>query len=213
MSSRFVLVAVILSVTVACGGERAVDVAPNLLDDYPAFNADGTINVVIETPAGATGLWQVDPDGVVRRRMVDGHPRDIDYLALPANYGIIPRTLEPSESGGEGEQLDIHVLGDALDRGTVVRAHLIGALALLDKGAQDDKLIAVVDGPGLGSVRDISELDERYPGISSILETWWLNFKGQNVIESFGYVGAAAAKRHVTASTASYEQAREAVPE
>jgi inorganic pyrophosphatase len=177
----------------------------NLLHGFPAANADGTINVVIECPAGTTAKWQVEPDGVLRRQYQDGELYDLDYLPFLVNYGMIPRTLALKEVGGEGEQLDVQVLGNVIERGTVVRARVIGALALMDSGKQDDKLVAVVEGTPIGEVRSMAELDEKYPGISTILETWWLHFKGP-VMKSFGYLETAAAARLIDAASQGYEK-------
>ena len=42
----------------------------------------------------------------------------------------------PKEDGGDGDPLDVIVLGPTIPRGTVV-AKLIGILRLLDNGEQD----------------------------------------------------------------------------
>jgi len=177
----------------------------DFLRGYTSINPDGTVNVAVECPAGTTAKWAVDRDGAMRLEIVNGIPRHIQYLPFLANYGIVPRTYVSSEVGGEGEQLDIQIIGDRIERGSVVRAHVIGALALLDRGSQDEKLLAVVHGSSLGTIRDIEELEARFPGITEILETWWLNFKGHGVTSSQGWVGAQAAMRHVRAASGAFE--------
>ena len=64
---------------------------------------------------------------------------------------------------------------------------------------------AVSVGGVYGRIRDIEELDAKYPGITDILERWWVNFKGQDVTVSYGYVGAKSAMRHVDAGADTYE--------
>ena len=45
-------------------------------------------------------------------------PREVKYLGYPGNYGMIPRTLLPKELGGDGDPLDVIVLGPAVERGS-----------------------------------------------------------------------------------------------
>ena len=91
----------------------------NILTDYPALNENsGTINVVIEIPAGTAAKWEVDKrDGALRWEIEDGRPRVVRYLGYPGNYGMVPRTLLPEEVGGDGDALDVLVLGPALEHG------------------------------------------------------------------------------------------------
>jgi inorganic pyrophosphatase len=188
-------------------GERS------FLDGYPARNEDGTINVVVECPAGTITKWEVNPDGVLRVQedyLGIGWQglSAVDFLAYPANYGMIPGTLMAREVGGDGEPLDVMVLGDAVERGTVARARLIGAIALLDDAEQDDKLLAVLDDSPLGDVRDVADLDERYAGVTAILETWLVNYKGAGKLTSYGFVGPVAAERLLDAAVSSFDEER-----
>lgn len=181
----------------------------NLLSGFPAFHADGTINMVVEIPAGSLQKWEVDPtDGVLRWEFEDGRPRVVRYLAYPANYGMIPRTLLPAELGGDGDPLDVMLLGPAVARGAVVRARPIGVLALLDGGERDDKLIAVRDGTPFGEVRSLKELDERFPGASQILEIWLTSYKGPGKMESRGYHGPEAAWEVLRAASEVFEKSQ-----
>ena len=117
----------------------------NFLDGYEPLNSDGTINVVVEIPAGTNGKWEVTkPDGRLKWEFKNGRPRFVKYLPYPGNYGMVPRTLLPKELGGDGDPLDVIALGPTRRRGSVVKAKLIGVLKLLDGGEQDDKLLAVL---------------------------------------------------------------------
>jgi inorganic pyrophosphatase len=179
----------------------------NFLSGYPAINDDGTVNVVIECPAGTTAKWVVDPDGVLRRKYDGDTPRSYQYLPFPANYGMVPGTLLAHEIGGDGEPLDALVLGSAVPRGTVIRTRVIGVLALLEAGEQDDKMVTVPVGSVFDGVNDIEELDRQFPGVTSILETWFLNAKGQNVFQSYGFLGSSAANRLLQATSSAYQRA------
>ena len=119
----------------------------NFLKDFEPINSDGTINVVIEIPAGTAAKWEVDKkDGSLKWEFKEGKPRIVKYLGYPGNYGMVPQTLLSKELGGDGDPLDVLVLGKMVPRGSVVDAKLIGILKFLDGGEQDDKLLAVLPG-------------------------------------------------------------------
>lgn len=163
---------------------------PNLLVDHPPRTAEGLLNVVVEIPAGTNAKWEVDKrDGVLRHEMRDGRPRVVRFLPYPANYGMVPRTLLPKADGGDGDPLDVLLIGPARPRGSVVPARLLGVLRLRDGGERDDKLIAVATNAPLDAVTDLRGLDAAHPGVTRILETWMTHYKGAGVIESSGFAG------------------------
>lgn len=171
--------------------EFTIERPKDFLKGYPAFNADGTINVLVEIPAGTNEKWEVNAklpdgtkpeDGKLRRDFKDGGPRTIQYLAYPGNYGIIPQTL-----GGDSDPLDILILGHSLPRGTKVRAKYIGVLKMLDGGEVDDKIVGVFDGSVFFGVDNLRQLDEEYPGITFIVETWFAHYKGAGEVEVLGW--------------------------
>ncbi|RKZ79201.1 MAG: inorganic diphosphatase [Candidatus Parabeggiatoa sp. nov. 1] len=160
----------------------------NFVKDYAPLNPDGNINVVVEIPTGTIAKWEVTKDnGVLKWQFKQGKPRIVKYLGYPGNYGMIPRTLLPKDFGGDGDPLDIIVLGPAVQRGSVVKAKLLGVLKYLDKGEQDDKLIAVLLDTPLYEVNSLKELDEKFQGVTTIVETWFSNYKGSGVMEFKGY--------------------------
>jgi inorganic pyrophosphatase len=160
----------------------------NLLSGYPARAEEGHVHVVVEIPAGTNEKWEVTKDGSALAWEIEkGRPRVVQYLPYPANYGMIPGTLLSEEHGGDGDPLDVLLLGPAQPRGTVARGRIIGVLRLLDRGEQDDKLLAIdPDGP-LEGVRTLSELRSDFPGATEILETWFAHYKGRGKIETRGY--------------------------
>lgn len=160
----------------------------NLLTDFVPLLDNGDINVVVEIPSGTVDKWEVDKtDGQVKWEMVDNKPRVVDYIGYPGNYGMIPQTILPKQLGGDGDPLDVLVLGSPVERGTVIKCKLIGVLYLLDRGEQDDKLIAVQSGSSLYHVDSLEELDSNYIGISTIIQTWFINYKGPNKMKSKGF--------------------------
>ena len=116
----------------------------------------------------------------------NGSPRKVNYLGYPGNYGMIPQTLLPYDLGGDGDPLDVIVLGPSVERGKVIKAKLVGVLKLLDGKEQDDKLIAVMEGTPFYDIDTIEELKDQFNGTTTIIETFFANYKGQGKMESLG---------------------------
>ncbi len=166
------------------------------------------VQVVVEIPAGTNEKWQVEKaTGALEWERENGVPRVVQYLGYPGNYGIVPRTLLPRELGGDGDPLDVLLLGPAQPRGSVVPARVIAMLRLVDRGERDDKIVAVpVSGP-LSDARDLAILEARYPGVRQIVETWFTNYKGPRVAVSNGWVDADSAMLVVQEASRYYEAA------
>ena len=178
----------------------------SFLDGYDPVAASGNVNVVVEIPAGSVDKWEVDKeDGSLRWELRDGKPRKVDYLGYPGNYGMIPRTLLPKAQGGDGDPLDVLVLGPAVPRGSVVEARIVGVLHLLDGGEQDDKLLAVLSGTALGEVEDLQGLRARFPGVTDIVETFFSHYKGPGELETLGFGNAQEANAILETAVRAFE--------
>ncbi|MFQ5632784.1 MAG: inorganic diphosphatase [bacterium] len=179
----------------------------SFLTGYEPVNTDGTINIVVEIPTGTTAKWEVTkPDGIMKWEFKNSKPRVVKYLGYPGNYGMIPKTLLPEELGGDGDPLDVILLGDALPRGSVAQGRLVGVLKLLDSGEQDDKLIAISHDSPLASATSMEELQERYPSVLEIVELWFSNYKGRGVMESKGFGDQAEAEDVLHSAIAAFKQ-------
>lgn len=152
------------------------------------FDKDSLVHVVLEIPAGTIDKWELNKsNGQLEWEIENGKPRKVNYLGYPGNYGFIPQTLLSKEQGGDGDPLDILVLGPSAPRGSIVKCKIIGVLYLLDRGERDDKLIAIsIDSP-LGEVNNIDELEYSYHGVLEIVKLWFENYKGHDLIKSPGY--------------------------
>ena len=153
-----------------------------------SVNDDGNVNALIEIPAGTLEKWEYNKStDEIELELINSKPRIINYLGYPANYGMIPETILPKEYGGDGDPLDVIVIGPPERRGSLVKCKIIGVLYLIDNFEQDDKLIAISSKSGLWNINNIADLDNSYSGISKILEIWFTNYKKGSNIESKGY--------------------------
>lgn len=178
----------------------------NFLTDFVAIHEDGNVNVVIEIPSGSREKWELDKsDGTIKLELIDSLPRIINYLGYPCNYGMIPRTLLPKEQGGDGDPLDVLVLGDPIERGALVKCKVIGVLYLVDRGEQDDKLMAVELGTSFYNLNDLTALNNNYNGILEILQLWFVNYKGPNKMESKGFGDKDAAMNILISAVEAYK--------
>ena len=147
----------------------------------PTFNDDGSINVVIEIPAGTNQKIEFN----VRKNSfeqdeIDGQPRQINFLPYPANYGFIPGTVLAASQGGDGDAMDVLVIAESLSTGTTLEAKPIGILLLEDNGEKDHKVIAIPSDPGLQIIQVDNFMDfiTQHDAVKQIIETWFLNYKG-----------------------------------
>lgn len=177
----------------------------HLLKDVSPIHSDGDVNAVIEIPSGSIEKWEINKStGIIEREYVDGLPRTIKYVGYPGNYGFIPQTLLSKENGGDGDPLDIIVLGPPNKRSNVLKSKLIGILYLKDRGEQDDKLIAVSSESPLYDINTIQELESQYEGVLDIVKLWFSNYKGPGKMEVLGIGDRKAANQVLNLSIDEY---------
>jgi inorganic pyrophosphatase len=185
----------------ACAG------TPDLISGYPPINEDLTINVVIENPAGTSEKWEVQANGeLVWERGRDGALRRTHYLPWPANGGMVPRTFLDPELGGDGEPLDVLVLGPPVERGRVIQAKVIGSIQISEALRRDDKILAVLAGSTFENVTDVDDLENRFPGVLEILTTYYDHYVESDAREVLGFGSRAAARRLIAECNRVYEE-------
>ena len=112
-----------------------------------------------------------------------GSPRVINHTAYPVNYGMIPQTVLPVSRGGDGDPLDAIILGDALVKGEVIQAKILGVMRMTDGGEQDDKIISVPLNSILSNYNNIEHLNNERPEILENIKDWFIQYKGDNVVK------------------------------
>lgn len=156
----------------------------HFLHGYPAMVGDSLVNVVIEIPTGTLEKWEVNKEnGHLELPKIDGVRRVVDYLGYPGNYGMVPQSLQDAAVGGDGDPLDILILGPPITRGSLAECRVIGIIRMLDNGELDDKLIALPAKGYLENIRTLKNLEADYPGMIEILTIWFKNYKGKGQVE------------------------------
>ena len=153
--------------------------------NLPALEGE-YLQMIVEIPAGTNQKIEFDyTDGTFKIDQVNGKDRVIDFLPYPGNYGFIPGTLMDKERGGDGDALDILVIGESVTTGTAMPVIPIGALILRDRDEIDTKLIAIPADPALQviKVEDFMSFALKYDAARRIIEDWFQNYKGPVGVE------------------------------
>ena len=163
-----------------------------ILSDFHLVNdvayKEGVYQALIEVPAGTTAKWEVNhKTGYLEWEFKNDKPRKVKFLAYPGNYGFIPQSILDKNEGGDGDPLDIIVLGPAVERGTVQQVKILGAIKLLDKGEQDDKVIAVPLHGAFEKIDSLSEMMIKFPDVIQIVRHWFAGYKGSKM-QFMGYM-------------------------
>eukprot|EP00753_Platysulcus_tardus_P015057 PLAT4750.1.p1 GENE.PLAT4750.1~~PLAT4750.1.p1 ORF type:complete len:272 (+),score=70.20 PLAT4750.1:39-854(+) len=158
--------------------------------------SDGTppsrlLHAVIEVPRGTSAKMEVlddeDWNPLAQDSTKDGRPR---FYGRPSavNYGFLPQTWEDPRPAarheatgalGDGDPLDICELGSLqTQRGELLDVKLLGALALLDEGELDWKLLVLnVNDPLAPFIHDIDDLQRHMPGRVDAVRHWFRVYK------------------------------------
>lgn len=172
----------------------------------PAAAEPGEVRVMIEIPAGSAIKYEIDEAS--GQLEVDRFLSSA--VAYPANYGTIPDTRAQ-----DGDALDVLVYTRApVQPGAFIRVRPIGILRMLDRGEQDDKILAVptsaVD-PTYDAIREPDDLPlmERQRLIM-FFSTYKLLPEGSGDTELSGIDGAQAALQSLEAARKAWTNAQRA---
>ena len=137
----------------------------------PAFDEDGCLNVVIETPKGSRNKFGFDAElGLFRLKAVLP-----EGSSFPFDFGFIPSTL-----GEDGDPLDVLVLLDTpLPMGCLLQARPLGVIEaeqVEEDGTteRNDRLLAVATRARTHvSVHDLGDLR---PGLLEEVEAFFAHY-------------------------------------
>ena len=135
-----------------------------------------------------------------------GSPRIINYKPYPVNYGIIPQTILPISRGGDGDPLDVIILGKGIPQGSLIKVKALGVIKMKDSGEHDDKIIAVKANSPLSKYNNLEQLNSENPEILNELKDWFLNYKGQNLVQFINFESEDKAKILIKEATRYYKR-------
>lgn len=158
------------------------------------YSENGQIQAVVEIPAGHLDFTEWDENsGKFESR------GQIDFLPFPGNYGFIPGTLHPKEENGSGKSLDVLVLGQSEEMGTVVEIQPIAMLKLQRLGHFENKVIAVPVNEEKNplDVKNYYEFQRDHYLCKNILMEWFLHVYRSDSAIFIGWENEKAATQEI----------------
>ncbi|MHA6249713.1 inorganic diphosphatase [Pontibacter sp. CAU 1760] len=143
--------------------------------DLPTYTSNKQLQAVIETPAGSSHKIRYD---AAQKEFIPekeaGNDRVVDFLPYPANLGFIPST----EIDREGTGLEVLVLSERLESGTITEVIPIGLLQLQTNGELQHIVLAVPARPSERQIEatNFKGLSIDYPAVKAVLQHWFGNY-------------------------------------
>jgi 3'-phosphoadenosine 5'-phosphosulfate synthase len=150
------------------------------------------VNFIVEIPMYSTAkmevMKEIEGNPIMQDTNKDGSPRYYTYGVPFFNYGLIPRTWEDSthvdpdtNAVGDNDPIDaieVGTQGLPLPMGTIIRAKVLGSLALIDEGETDHKIIVIRESdPHFDSIHNLRDLDRYQKGVIKNIKHWLKYYK------------------------------------
>jgi inorganic pyrophosphatase len=174
--------------------------------DIPAYAENDQVNFICEIPKYGLAKMECDTKGENNPIIQDEKKGKARFYhgKIFWNYGFVPQTWEnPEEKDettgcfGDGDPLDVVEIGSAdLEMGSITAVKPLGALAMIDDGELDWKLLAINPADPLADkLNDISDV-EKLPGVVTGIREWfrWYKTPDGKPLNEFGYDEAALPK-------------------
>ncbi|KAM0676105.1 Inorganic pyrophosphatase [Gurleya vavrai] len=157
------------------------------------FNENGSINVFNEIPRFENAKFELsknEPLNPIMQDVKNGKMRFVDnifpFKGYPWNYGAVPQTWEdPNEvdkwcnAKGDNDPVDVIEIGRKSKRiGEVYAAKVLGALAMIDDGECDWKIVVIdVNDEKASLLHEIDDVEKVFPGLLDMTREWFKNYK------------------------------------
>lgn len=162
--------------------------------DFELDEDTRTVNMVVEIPRWTNAKMEISKDVRLNPIMQDKKKGKLRFVhnVFPFhgyihNYGAIPQTWEDcthvdedaENLYGDNDPLDVCDIGSSLTQpGEIVRVKVLGALALIDDGELDWKVIAInLNDPLSEKINDISDVNKFMPNVLESTRNWFKNYK------------------------------------
>jgi len=166
---------------------RLQDVSP--WHEIPLSSRAQVFSYVNEIPKGTRAKFEVatkEAHNPIKQDIKKGKLRFFGYGDIPFNYGCFPQTWEDPHfvdprtgAKGDNDPVDVvEISPSSLNVGSVVDVKVLGALALLDEGETDWKIIAIaLNHPLASKLNEPKDVDAHLPGTISAIREWFRNYK------------------------------------
>ncbi|XP_021284778.1 soluble inorganic pyrophosphatase 6, chloroplastic-like isoform X2 [Herrania umbratica] len=157
--------------------------------DIPLHLGDGVFNFVVEIPKDTSAKMEVATDELYTPIKQDTKKGKLRYYPynIHWNYGLLPQTWEdPSFSNpkvegalGDNDPVDVVEIGERRRKiGQILKVKPLAALAMIDKGELDWKIVAIsLDDPRASLVNDVDDVEKHFPGTLVAIRDWFRDYK------------------------------------
>lgn len=173
------------------------DVYVSPFHDIPLIPNDQepkVFNMIVEIPRWTNAKMEINKQEIfnpIKQDIKKGKLRFVDncfpYHGYIWNYGAFPQTWEkPSfkhpgleEFKGDNDPLDVIEIGSRVhSTGSVIKVKVLGALALIDDGELDWKIITIdISDPLADKLNDLNDLKIYTPGLLKATLDWFRIYK------------------------------------
>ena len=157
--------------------------------DIPLRLGDDIFNFIVEIPKESSAKMEVATDESFTPIKQDTKKGKLRYYPynIHWNYGLLPQTWEdPSFANsevegalGDNDPVDVVEIGERQRKiGEVLKVKPLGALAMIDEGELDWKIVAIsLDDPKAPFVNDVDDVEKHFPGTLTAIRDWFRDYK------------------------------------
>jgi len=163
-------------------------------------DVDGEKWMVTEIPKMTKPKMEIatkEPVNPIAQDVKKGKLRDY-HGPIFWNYGYLPQTWEDPavehpelKVFGDNDPLDVVEIGSRThEQGEVLRVKVLGALAMIDDGELDWKVIAIdARDPVAADIQTIADVEKKMPGVVSGIREWfrWYKTPDGKPLNEFGF--------------------------
>jgi len=163
--------------------------------DIPLYASEDkkVLNMVVEIPRNSNAKLEVSKDELmnpIKQDVKKGKLRFVKncfpYAGYIWNYGAFPQTWESpmvADEGtglpGDNDPIDVLEIGGSIAKiGEVKQVKVLGAMAMLDEGETDWKILAIdINDPLAEKLNDIDDVEALCPGMIEATRRWFRIYK------------------------------------
>ncbi|EFA78587.1 inorganic pyrophosphatase [Heterostelium album PN500] len=146
-------------------------------------------NYINEMPKNSNAKMEVNTKELynpIKQDIKKGQLRYIKHGNLLFNYGCLPQTWENPKLAdhltglmGDNDPVDVVEVGSrVIARGQVKQVKVLGALALIDEGETDWKVLAIdIEDPNANKINTLEDLEKLQPGTVEKVRHWYKVYK------------------------------------